>query len=219
MATASTHHAIRVWDWPVRLFHWALLAAFLTLFITARVGAMRWHFLAGGVVLALVTFRLIWGVVGSQTARFSYFVAGPRRVMDYVRSGRKSKPGHNPLGGLMVVAMLATLLGQVASGLFATGDSMIEGPLAHLIGANLSMRSYEVHRLLSSVLLGLSALHVIAIAFHWLVLKENLVLPMLTGWTKAPSSMTDVSMASTRLALVIWGLVLGGLFVAAAMLL
>ena len=219
MAPASKLRTTRVWDWSVRLFHWVLLVVFLTLFITARLGAMRLHFLAGGIVLTLVAFRLIWGVVGSQTARFSSFIVGPRRLLGYLRSGRKSKLGHNPLGGLMVIAMLATLLGQVTSGLFATGDSMIEGPLAHLIAPSLSMQSYKVHRFLSSVLLSLSALHVLAIAFHWLVLKENLVLPMLTGRAKVQADMADASMAANRLALVVWGLVLGGIFVAAAMLL
>lgn len=209
MNSATAVRSVRVWDWSVRLFHWSLLLAVIALIVSGYLGEMQLHFLAGEIGLVLVAFRLVWGVIGSQTARFSDFLVGPAGIWTYLRTGKARTPGHNPLGGLMVVAMLVALLGQVVSGLLATGDGMEGGPLAHLLTATASLRAFGLHQKLAIVLLGMIALHVAAVVFHWLVHKDNLVLPMLTGWKRIPGQVADVSFVSAARALFAWGLISG----------
>jgi len=124
---------IRVWDAPVRLFHWALAALAVFSFVSGKLGGawLDWHMRSGYAILTLLLFRLAWGVVGSHTARFASFVRGPASVRTYLRErGARGMPGHNPLGGWSVVAMLASLLVQAASGLFADDEIATRGPLA-----------------------------------------------------------------------------------------
>ena len=109
---------IAIWDAPIRLFHWALAMLVTFSYVTAKVGGgwMEWHVRSGYCVLTLLIFRLAWGIAGGETARFAGFVRGPRAALDYARALRTRRPppirGHNPLGGWMVVAMLAILLLQ-----------------------------------------------------------------------------------------------------------
>src|SRR5262249_12671645 len=115
-------HAQLVWDLPTRMFHWLLVVLVALQFATAEFHLldMRWHFWFGYATLALVLFRVLWGVFGSQTSRFADFVRGPTAVWGYLRSlAPAPKPiGHNPLGGWSVLAMLTCLLLQSVTGLF-----------------------------------------------------------------------------------------------------
>jgi cytochrome b len=110
--------AVRVWDWPVRIVHWAMVLLLIALLTTAWIGgdAMTWHMRAGESMLTLVLFRVIWGFAGSRYARFTSFVRGPRAVITYARSilapPHELHVGHNPLGGWMVIALLLALLFQ-----------------------------------------------------------------------------------------------------------
>jgi len=112
--------AIPVWDILVRLFHWSLVAAFLVAYLTSEEDN-PWHIYAGYTVLGLIVFRVIWGFVGSRYARFSNFVCGPATVIDYIQRARANQAphylGHNPLGGWMILALLATLFVITLSGL------------------------------------------------------------------------------------------------------
>ena len=125
---------VRVWDLPVRLFHWTLAVLAVFSFVTGKIGHgwMAWHVKSGYAILALLTFRLAWGVVGSDTARFTRFVKGIGSARDYARTllARSPAPflGHNPLGGWMVVLLLALLLLQAATGLFASETIAASGP-------------------------------------------------------------------------------------------
>src|SRR5688572_14073380 len=110
---------VRVWDVPVRVGHWLMVLAVGTSWWTAETGRMDWHRYAGYSMLALVSFRIYWGFFGSSTARFSQFVRGPRTIVSYLKGRWVAMPGHNPLGALSVVVLLALLLTQVALGLFA----------------------------------------------------------------------------------------------------
>src|SRR4029079_16675693 len=107
---------VRVWDLPVRLFHWLLVLLVAISLTRGYIGgtALPWHMRSGYCILALVLFRIVWGLMGSQTARFSDFIRGPSHVIGYARSLVKGASmfhaGHNPLGGLMVVLMLLLLL-------------------------------------------------------------------------------------------------------------
>lgn len=170
---------IRLWDLPLRLFHWALAVAVAAAFVTAKVGWLEAHALCGLAVLGLLVFRLAWGFVGSSYARFVQFVRGPRALRAYLR-GQWQGAGHNPLGALSVLAMLAVLLAQVLTGLVATDDSGFYGPLAALVDRETTDLASSLHRLQEVAVMLLVLLHVAAILFHR-VRGENLVTPMLTG--------------------------------------
>lgn len=178
---------LRIWDAPLRLFHWALVLLIGALWWTGEARMLDWHRLAGYAVMALVLFRLIWGFAGSSTARFTAFLRGPRAVAHYVRGimfrrGAHGVPGHNPLGGWSVIAMLALLATQIALGLFAVDiDGLESGPFSYLVEFDTGRLAAEAHALLFDLLLILMALHVAAVAFYLIYRGDNLLAPMITG--------------------------------------
>ena len=184
---------VKVWDGPVRLFHWLLVLLFAFMFFTGKVKGdwMEWHMRAGYAILALVLFRILWGFVGSTYARFSSFLAGPSACIAFARKllARTPAPsaGHNPLGGWMVVALLLALLFQVGTGLFANDDVLIEGPLAALVSKTLSDQLTSWHYWNVNLLLALAAAHVIAVLYHAGFMKENLIGAMFTGVKHMPA--------------------------------
>ena len=122
---------VPVWDWPTRAFHWAIVLIVPAMWATHKLERMDVHILLGQAMLGLVLFRLIWGLIGSSTARFSGFVRGPRAVARYLAGRGGTVFGHNPLGGWSVLAMLPLLAVQVGLGLFATDeDGLVSGPLS-----------------------------------------------------------------------------------------
>ena len=173
---------IRIWDLPTRLFHWLLLLLVVASFVTGWVGGnlIEWHARAGIAITGLLAFRLVWGFVGSTYARFAHFVPGPGRVLAYVR-GQWRGLGHNPVGALSVLALLAILIFQAVSGLVANDDIAFEGPLYALVDKATSDSLSSLHRQNFWIIIGLVSLHVLAIAFYALVKKDNLVKPMITG--------------------------------------
>lgn len=174
---------VYVWDIPTRLFHWALVLLVVGAFVTQEIGgnAMIWHGRIGLTILGLLVFRIVWGFVGSTYARFASFVRGPATIRDYL-SGRWHGLGHNPLGALSVLALLATLSWFAATGLFANDDIAFEGPLYALAGKALSDKLTTLHKFAEPVLILLVLAHIGAIMFYAHVKKDNLVKPMLTGW-------------------------------------
>jgi cytochrome b len=179
---------ILVWDLPLRLFHWLLALLIVTSFVSANIGgnAMQIHILSGYCVLALLLFRLLWGFLGSTHARFASFVRGPAAVIAYLRGhGAGRHLGHNPAGAWSVIFMLAALLLQTATGLFANDDIATEGPLAKLVSKALSDRITGVHHLNVKLLLALIGLHLSAVVFYLIYKRENLVKPMITGFKDA----------------------------------
>lgn len=181
-----------VWDLPTRLFHWVLAVLVSISITTGLLGGfeiMDYHMLSGYGILTLVVFRLVWGLVGNQHARFASFIQGPSAIRHYLQQLRGQRPatphvGHNPLGGLSVLALLATLLVQAGTGLFTTDDIMLEGPLLHLVSDNTSGKLTALHTNLAWGIMGLVLLHLLAIGYYWLARADNLVLPMLTGWRR-----------------------------------
>ena len=192
-------HAVKIWDLPVRLFHWCLVALFAFLVWSGKTGgnAMEYHMYAGYSVLTLVLFRLMWGFAGSTHARFAAFLAGPRSSIAFARKLLSSAPavsvGHNPLVGWMVVALLGSLLVQAGTGLFSNDDIAVEGPLMGLVSKELSDRLSGIHFWNSNVLLALTGVHVVAVLFHVFVKKENLVSAMFTGVKKLDLSAKDAA--------------------------
>jgi cytochrome b len=169
-----------VWDLPVRLVHWLLAALIAFSWWSAEYGHTDWHIWSGCAILTLLIFRLLWGMVGSSTARFASFVRGPRLIGDYLK-GRWSGIGHNPLGALSVVGLLAVTAAQVGLGLVAQDeDGIFAGPLSDLVSSDTSDRARDIHELWFYVLLGFVLLHVSAILFYRLRGKR-LLAPMITG--------------------------------------
>ena len=182
-----------VWDLPTRIFHWSLVLLVAFSLITGQFGehlgikVVTWHQFSGCAILALLIFRIFWGFFGGTHARFASFVRGPRTVLGYLRglfSGRGSEAhaGHNPLGGWSVVAMLLCLALQACTGLFLSDDDLgFEGPLAKYISNHTGDQLKAVHEANAIVLVTLIVMHLSAIAYHFLVMGENLVRPMVTG--------------------------------------
>lgn len=177
---------IRLWDLPTRLFHWLLVICAAGALVTVKfdVGGMTWHGRFGQAVLALVVFRVVWGVVGSTYARFTSFVRGPLTILAYLRGsaqGRWPGVGHNPLGALSVLALLALMGFQATTGLFATNDVAFTGPLYRAVSMDWNRTLSGWHRQAEWFIYGLILLHLAAIAFYTLIRKDNLVTPMITG--------------------------------------
>ena len=174
---------IKLWDLPTRIFHWSLVILVAAAIVTAKIGgnAMDWHGRIGLTILGLIAFRIAWGVVGSTYARFANFFPKPSSILAYLR-GQWHGIGHNPLGAFSVLGLLALIALQVGTGLFANDDIAFNGPLFSLIGKELSDRLTSIHRLSSNGLITLIVLHLVAIMFYAYVKKNNLVMPMITGW-------------------------------------
>lgn len=173
---AATTPLVPVWDRFVRVFHWSLVGLIAAAWLTED--AKRVHIWIGYTVLALVAARLVWGVVGSRHARFADFVAGPARVLGYlrdlVRGQERRYLGHNPAGGAMIVALLATILVTCISGwLMGTdrfwGSELMEG----------------IHETAATLILVLVAAHVAGVVWESLHHGENLVRAMITGRKRA----------------------------------
>jgi cytochrome b len=171
-----------LWDLPLRVFHWTLAAAVTAAIATGELGGawMPWHGRAGLLIVGLIVFRVLWGVLGSATARFTQFAPTPARLLAYLR-GRWRGVGHNPLGALSVFALLGLLSLQAATGLLGNDDIAFAGPLNHLVDDALGARATGWHRVIANGLIALVALHLLAIAFHVLVKRHRLVRPMLSG--------------------------------------
>jgi cytochrome b len=196
MAEGVPTRRVRIWDLPTRIFHWLLVLLIPFQWWTAEEEMLELHILGGTTILALLTFRIVWGLIGSSTARFANFVKGPRGVISYLSGRAVQVLGHNPLGGLSVMAMLGLLSLQVTLGLFAGDDDGIDsGPLAHLIDGDLSEDIADLHEDLFDVLLVLIGFHIAAILFYALVQRKNLVGPMITGSGNAPDGTTGMETA------------------------
>jgi len=177
---------VNVWDLPTRLFHWTLVVLMIIQWWSAENSdTMDWHLRGGYAVLTVVLFRLIWGFMGSDTARFSDFLRGPGAALAYVKAlVRGETPlylGHNPMGGWSIVALLTLLLIQAGTGLFANDDILIEGPLYGWVSKSASDWLTTVHKLNFNLLLLVIAVHIAAVLFYLLVKRENLIHPMLSG--------------------------------------
>ena len=174
-----------VWDLPTRLFHWLTVALLVLLYITERLNWMDLHIWAGYILLALVIFRLIWGFVGSDTARFSRFIAPPRKAAHHLRRIFHREPdtivGHNPAGGWMVLLMLALLLVQSLSGIYTNNDVANEGRWTEVVPTPIANAISDSHTWVWDVILAAVALHVVAIATYAAVKRHNLLVAMVTG--------------------------------------
>ena len=211
-AASTPLHTVRVWDLPTRIFHWALALCIVGLVITGNVGgnAMVWHFRIGLGVLALLLFRLMWGLVGGRWSRFGAFIYSPSSIINYLKGTGKAEHsvGHTPTGAGSVFALLAILLAQVGSGLVSDDEIAFAGPLTRFVsGATVNLATNYHTNIGKWIILALVVLHVAAIVYY-LRRKQNLIKPMLHGDKQLaaamPASRDDA--ASRIAALVIFGI-------------
>jgi len=185
---AQARPKVRVWDLATRLFHWSLAALVVAAVVTAQIGgnALAWHFYCGYTILALLLFRILWGVAGPRYARFSSFALRPSSFLEHIRARKagalRTYAGHSPFGSLSVLVILLVLLAQAVTGLFANDDIASEGPLAKFVPQATSDKLSAFHADLNSVLIYvLVGLHVAAVAYYFFFQRQDLVKPMITG--------------------------------------
>jgi cytochrome b len=171
----------RVWDLPVRLTHWLLAALIAFSWWSVKYDHTDWHIWSGIAILTLLLFRLMWGFVGSSTARFANFVRGPRQVLRYLHGDWRGI-GHSPLGALSILALYLVTAIQVGLGLLnEDDDGLYAGPLASFLSPDTTDKIRDFHELNFYILLGLIGLHVAAILYYRLVRGKKLTRPMITG--------------------------------------
>lgn len=176
-------HKSLVWDIYVRVFHWLLVITVGLQWLTAELGEnwIDWHAFIGYCILGLLLFRIGWGFLGSQYARFSDFMRGPSSIKNYLKTNKSPTPGHNPLGALMIIALLLALFAQAISGLFMTDDVFYDAPLRSMVSESVQNLAEQTHHTAFSILKGLVAIHVVAALFYLVKKKENLIKPLITG--------------------------------------
>lgn len=183
---------VRVWDWPTRVFHWSLMLSVIGLIITGNVGGswMAWHLRLGVAVLALLIFRVLWGLVGGYWSRFVQFIYAPASVLAYLRgqSPLSHRVGHTPLGALSVFALLVLLLVQVFSGLLTDDAIFYAGAWARWAPYDTIELASRYHQEVGKLLvIALVVLHVGALGVYAFKFRNNLVKAMLTGDKTVPS--------------------------------
>lgn len=191
---------ILVWDGPTRLFHWLTATLVVAAYVTWRLNWMDWHARAGYALLTLVIFRILWGIFGSETTRFSTFIASPRAAARHLAHALRREPdrqaGHNPAGGWMVLFLLLLLFVETLTGVYVNNDVADEGPLTELIPAPIANTITALHWIFWDALLAAVALHLLAIFLYMVVKGHNLLLPMVTGWKTLPAGVPQPRVAS-----------------------
>jgi len=196
---------IKVWDLPVRLFHWTLMLAVIGAYLSHKAGIeyFIYHLWCGYTVVILVSFRILWGIVGTYHARFLNFLRSPAHTIRYgialLRNQSTHYSGHNPLGGWMVIVLLIALLTQGITGLFGNDEILNVGPLYGYVSNELSLQLTSLHRQLFDWLIALIGLHVLAVLFHQIFKKESLIGAMITGRKPVPEVNGAIGIRSSRL--------------------
>lgn len=207
MSGASQPAVTKFWDLPTRVVHWALVVLILVAWFTGGEN-MQLHRWVGYGILALIVFRLWWGVAGASTAKFSSFIRGPRETLAYLKTiGKRDSadlPGHNPLGAWSIVLMLLLMAVQVTLGLFASDiDGLESGPLSHLVDFDTSRAMAEWHELIFRGLQAVIALHIAAVVFYLVYKRRNLIGAMFTGGRRFSGEAPSVTFAP------VWRLAVG----------
>ena len=182
----TTQQLIKVWDLPLRIFHWLLVAGFFIAYLTEE-ELLTLHVWAGYLVFGLLVFRLIWGFTGNEYARFSSFICSPLKSVNYVNDMLALKAtrylGHNPAGALMIVMLLVSLLATTISGVAVYGADQGLGPLASIGSANEELWE-EVHEFFANFTVLLVIVHVAGVVVESWLHRENLAKAMWNGLKK-----------------------------------
>jgi cytochrome b len=182
--TSSKAQLIPVWDIFVRVFHWLLVGVFTICFITQEENYDT-HLISGYAVVGLITFRLLWGFLGTKYARFSNFVYSPRTAWAYLKDFRSQNStfyiGHNPLGGYMVIALITMMFIITFSGVALDAAENRSGPLASTQLFYYTDQIAFLHDISTDITVALIVLHILGVMFSGVLHKENLVKAMITG--------------------------------------
>lgn len=188
MSENNKHRSV-MWDIYIRVYHWLLAILVLVSFVSIEVfDNLDVHFMSGFGIIGLLVFRAVWGIFGSETAKFVNFVRHPSEIIKYMKSlvnpkTHKINYGHSPIAGLSVVAMLLILVFQVLSGLFYYDEEIfLEGPLAQYGSEGMLGMALNYHPIGANLVLTLVVIHLLAIAIYYFVYKDNLISPMIKGW-------------------------------------
>lgn len=184
----NANNFIKVWDLPLRLFHWLLVVGFFVAYLTED-DLLTVHVWAGYLVTGLLIFRLIWGIAGNQYARFGNFLCNPVQSVNYIKDSFALKAkryiGHNPAGAAMIVLLLFSLLGTCITGFAVYAADQAAGPLAGIVGSDYEELWEESHEFFANFTLLLVFVHILGVAFESYIHKENLVKSMWNGYKKS----------------------------------
>lgn len=200
---------LKIWDLPVRIFHWSLVILFIAAYVTNSLGAeyFTYHLWTGYTMIVLVSFRILWGVVGTYHARFINFIRNPiattKYALSFLKKTEQYYAGHNPLGAIMVVALLLGILVQAVTGLFTNDEILNVGPLYAYVTDELSLKLTSLHRQLFYWILGAIFLHIFAVLFHIWFKRDNIIKAMFTGKKNAEGLEGEQSISSSKLWLAI----------------
>lgn len=198
-----------VWDLPIRVFHWLFVISIIGAFVSGERGATQAHEYFGLAAFGLIVFRLIWGVIGHETARLSRLFTPPHRLLTYIYDVVTRRPdapvqGHNPLGGLAVIALLTVMGTMAVTGLWTGDDILYDAPLtAAGLAPHLAQPMAVWHERVHVLVPLLAILHVAAIAAHRLWLGEKLVSRMIHGGQDSHSDIKKPSPGRTALGLIL----------------
>ena len=192
--TSPAVHSVYVWDLPTRLFHWLLVGAVLVALLTGFVAPESWmgiHLASGYLIVALLVFRLVWGVFGPEYSRISSMVTATRRLPEHLRGLLLLRPphhlGHNPAGSLMIFVLFGVLTLLVVTGLLVQGGEEKQGPLAGVATYALGHGAKGIHEALVWLLLAMIAGHLAGVLVESWLLRSPLVRAMITGWIPLPA--------------------------------
>jgi cytochrome b len=197
-------HPVKVWDFSIRLFHWSLVILIGFLWWSGTEGEeMDNHVLAGYSVLALISYRIIWGFLGSHHAKFVNFVRSPIKTIKAIPeviSVRSDSHyvGHNPVGGWMVVLLILALMAQGITGLGTTDDIFIDGPLVAYLDDDLISLFSSLHHQIADLLIALVILHLAAVLYHDAIKRERLIKAMVTGIKYSPHPVESSKLPTKR---------------------
>ena len=204
-ADDSKFISVKIWDLPIRVFHWLLVILVIIMFASAKTGNFDIHILAGKFVTGLLVARICWGILGSSNTRFSSLLFRPQQIFSYIARLPKRKPsyqtGHSPIGSLAVILILVALLVQASTGLIAADvDGLVEGPFAYYVTYELSRWASDIHVQHEQWVLILIIVHLLANAFYYFYKKDNLIHPMISGSKSVPQhlSVSRPELATTR---------------------
>ncbi|BFM05488.1 cytochrome b/b6 domain-containing protein [Halioxenophilus aromaticivorans] len=191
-----TPSKIKAWDLPTRVWHWSIVALIAFLWFSAEIAddLMDWHMMAGRTLLGLLLYRIVWGVMGSETARFSRFVRSPLAALTELKGlagGQHTRYiGHNPAGGWFVLVLIALMALQAISGLFVSDGYFYEGPWASSVSGDVQDTMMDIHELGINLIIAAVVIHVLAIVVHSLR-GDHLVGAMITGNKKVSTTTAD----------------------------
>jgi cytochrome b len=176
---------IKIWDAATRIFHWALVLNIFAAWYTIENRLIELHEIFGHCLIALLVFRVLWGLIGSSTARFTHFLVHPVAALSYLKQSLRLQThhqiGHNPAGGWMIIVMMLVIGFQLVSGLLSNNDLGFSGVLSDYVSKEMSDTFTQLHSINFEILVGSIWLHLVAVFFYVLVKKDNLIKTLLTG--------------------------------------